>query len=74
MANKSSSKQSLNEDKAESTKPGINKIKKKSTKKSSSFVPASVGRSAVEAVKANSSKNIRGSSGLANTGTIISYD
>jgi hypothetical protein len=31
-------------------------------------------RSAVDAVKANSSRTVRGSSGLANTGTIISYD
>ena len=30
--------------------------------------------SAVDAVETNSSKDVRGSSGLANTGTIISYE
>ncbi len=47
---------------------------KKPIKKSSGFVPSSVGVSAVDAVMARSSKDVRGSSGLANTGTIISYD
>ena len=47
---------------------------KKITKKSSGIVPDAVGRSAVNQVKAGSSRDVRGSSGLANTGTIISYD
>lgn len=47
---------------------------KKPLKKSSALVAASMGRSAVDAVDAHSSKDVRGSSGLANTGTIISYD
>lgn len=69
-------------------KPGVNLIdkkdmknivpekvaEKKPLKKSSGFVASSVGRSAVDAVKPHSSKDVRGSSGLANTGTIISYD
>ncbi len=61
-------------------KDGLDKIKpaekkqKEQVKKSPGFVAASVGRSAVDAVKAHSSKDVRGSSGLANTGTIISYD
>ncbi len=50
------------------------KKQKKPLKKSSGFVASSVGRSAVDAVKPHSSRDIRGSSGLANTGTIISYD
>ncbi|MEO8772676.1 MAG: hypothetical protein ABI402_21450 [Ferruginibacter sp.] len=61
-------------------KDAVNKSKstenkqKNPAKKSSGFVAAAVGRSAVDAVKANSSKDVRGSSGLANTGTIISYE
>ncbi len=47
---------------------------KKPVKKSSGFVPSAVGASAVDAVKGRSSKDVRGSSGLADTGTIISYD
>ncbi len=43
-------------------------------KKSSGIVADAVGRSAVNKVKANSSRDVRGSNGLANTGTIISYD
>ncbi|MEO5593944.1 MAG: hypothetical protein ABIR15_03320 [Chitinophagaceae bacterium] len=43
-------------------------------KKSSVLVAASKGRSVVDAVNAHSSKDVRGSSGLSNTGTIISYD
>ncbi len=50
------------------------KKQKKPSKKSSALVAASMGHSAVDAVKAHSSKDVRGSSGLANTGTIISYD
>jgi hypothetical protein len=50
------------------------KKQKKPLKRSSALVAASMGRSAVDAVNARSSKDVRGSSGLANTGTIISYD
>ncbi|MCY7293525.1 MAG: hypothetical protein LH615_15215 [Ferruginibacter sp.] len=50
------------------------KKQKTVAKKSFGIVPDAVGRSAVNQVKANSSRNIRGSNGLANTGTIISYD
>ena len=50
------------------------KKQKKPMKKSSGFVPSAIGRSAVDAVNAHSSRDVRGSSGLANTGTIISYD
>lgn len=46
----------------------------KPLKKSSALLAASRGRSAVDAVNAHSSRDVRGSSGLANTGTIISYD
>ena len=66
--------------KTELKNDGINKGKpsekktKKVAKKSSALIAASAGRSAVDAVKAHSSKDVRGSSGLANTGTIISYD
>ena len=50
------------------------KKEKKPLKKSSALLIASKERSAVGAVKARSSRDVRGSSGLANTGTIISYD
>ncbi|MDQ6758134.1 MAG: hypothetical protein M3004_14525 [Bacteroidota bacterium] len=48
------------------------KIKKKIKSSTAAQINA-VERSAVGAVRANSSKTVRGSSGLANTGTIISY-
>lgn len=83
MANKTLLKKSTNE-----SKPSVNQVNKKKiapdkvavvkpktvAKKSSGIVADAVGRSAVNQVKATSSKNIRGASGLANTGTIISYD
>lgn len=88
MANKTVLKENLKPEDTKATKPGVNKIDKKNiapdkvahkkqkipTKKSSALVAASAGRSALDAVKANSSRDVRGSSGLANTGTIISYD
>ncbi len=84
MANKTV----LKKDNTKESKPNVNQVDKKSitpskvadknqktqSKKSSAFVAAAVGRSAVNQVKANSSRDVRGSSGLANTGTIISYD
>jgi hypothetical protein len=65
----------IDKNKKEDTAPdkAVNKIKKP-IKKSSLSQIESVERSAVDAVKAHSSKGVRGSSGLANTGTIISYD
>jgi hypothetical protein len=55
--------------------PGDKKVAgKKPLKKSSALLAASKGRSAMNAVDAHSSRDVRGSSGLANTGTIISYD
>jgi len=84
MANKTV----LKKDRTNDSKPTVNKVneqniepkkvadKKQKTqpKKSSGIVADAVGRSAVNQVKANSSRDVRGSSGLANTGTIISYD
>ena len=84
MANKTV----LKKDSTKETKPAVNQVsnkniapdkvpdKKQKTpiKKPSGIVAAAVGRSAVDAVKGNSSRDVRGSSGLANTGTIISYD
>ena len=75
-------------DSAKESKPSMNHVNKKNIapdkvadkrqktkpEKSSGNVAGAVGRSAVNQVKANSSKDVRGSSGLANTGTIISYD
>ena len=60
-------------------KPGVTPVDKKAVgkkpgKKSSALLAASKARSAVDGVGAHSSKDVRGSSGLANTGTIISYD
>ncbi|MEO7582166.1 MAG: hypothetical protein ABIS74_04180 [Ferruginibacter sp.] len=84
MANRTA----LKKDSAKDSTPSVNQVNKKNiapdkaaekkqktqSKKSSGIVPDAVGRSAVSQVKANSSKDVRGSSGLANTGTIISYD
>jgi hypothetical protein len=50
------------------------KKQKKPMKKSSGFVPSAIGRSAVDAVDARSSRDVRGSSGLADTGPVTSYD
>ena len=50
------------------------KKQKNALNKSSGIVADTVGRSAVDAVKGNSSGDVRGSSGLVNKGTIISYD
>lgn len=47
---------------------------KKSPKKSSALLAASKGRSAVDNVKAASVKDVRGSSGLTNTGPFVSYE
>ncbi len=47
---------------------------KKKKKHSSALLAASMGRSAVDWVHAHSSNTIRGRSGLANTGTIITYE
>ncbi|MEP6749719.1 MAG: hypothetical protein ABJB86_18420 [Bacteroidota bacterium] len=52
----------------------VEKKQKKTLKKSSALLAAAGERSVVNAVNAHSSKDVRGSSGLANTGTIISYD
>ena len=78
----------LRKDNTKDSKPSVNQVNKKSvapdkvadkkqktpSKKSSGIVADAVGRSAVNQVKANSSRDVRGSNGLANTGTIISYD
>jgi len=47
---------------------------KKPRKKVSALVAASKGRSAVNAVTANSSGDVRGTNGLANTGPVTSYE
>ena len=47
---------------------------KKTKKKSSALVAASKGRSAVNSAMANSSMDVRGSNGLANTGPVTSYE
>ena len=64
-------------DKSKKENPAPDKVAKKTKKplkKSSVSQIDAIERSAVDAVKANSSRTVRGSSGLANTGTIISYD
>ncbi len=47
---------------------------KKTSKKSSALLAASKGSSAVDNVKASSGKDVRGSSGLTNTGPFVSYE
>ena len=51
----------------------VNK-KVKPLKKSSALKAASMGRSAVSAVKGSSSSDVSGSSGLSNTGPVVSYE
>ena len=70
------SKPTVNEDNNKNIAPAkvADKNQKTRIRKPSGIVAAAVGRSAVNQVKATSSKDVRGSSGLANTGTIISYD
>jgi len=74
MANKTV----LKKESTKESKPSVKLINKKKQKtpqkKSSALLAGDVGRSAVNQVKANSSKDIKGSSGLANTGTNISYE
>jgi hypothetical protein len=88
MSNKTVLKENLKPEETKASKPGVNQIdkkniapdkvaekkQKKSPKKSSALLAGSMGRSAVDRVKTDSSRDVRGSSGLANTGTIISYD
>ena len=78
MPNKIAVKGDFKKNDIKSPKPVVSindkEKQKKITKKSSGIVPDAVGRSAVNQVKASSSRDVRGSSGLANTGTIISYD
>jgi hypothetical protein len=50
------------------------KKEEKSPKKSSALLAASKGRSAVDQVKARAGVDVRGSSGLTNTGPFVSYD
>ncbi len=61
-------------DKEQKEDIGADKIVKKPKKRSSVLQIDEVERSAVGAVKVDSSRDVRGSNGLANTGTIISYD
>ena len=84
MANKTI----LKKDSTKESKPSVDQNTKKNItpdkvadkkqktpiRKSSGIVAGAVGRSAIDAVKGNSSRDVRKSSGLANTGTIISYD
>ncbi len=84
MANKTV----LKKDSLKDSKPSVNQVNKKniapdevaekkkktSTKKSSALVAASVGRSAVNQVKANSSRDGRVSNGLENAWAVNSYD
>ena len=51
----------------------VNK-KVKPLRKSSALKAASMGRSAVNAVKGSSSSDVNGSSGLSNTGPVVSYE
>ncbi len=68
-------KQNSNQKKSvtQTDKKGNQSIKKTS-KKSSALLAASKGRSAVDQVKARSGEDVRGSSGLINTGPFVSYE
>jgi hypothetical protein len=88
MSNKTELKKNLKQDETKSTKSGVNQIgeeaekttpldkvaEKKSSKKSSALVAASLGRSAVDHAKPHSSGDVSGSSGLSNTGPFVSYE
>ena len=81
MSNKTALKDNLKSEKIKSNKPVVkitaNKVgetkQKKLPGKSSALVAASMGRSAVDHVKASSRGDMSGSSGLANTGPDTSY-
>ena len=60
------------DEKTPGTNP-VNKVKK-TAKKSSALRAALVGRSVTEQVKAVSSVDISGTSGLNNTGPVVSYE
>ena len=73
--NKSVVTQTGKEDKRKNVTEKIAEKKgKRPSKGSSAILAASMGRSAVDAVLPHSSRDVRGSSGLADTGTVISYD
>ena len=57
----------------ENSKSG-NGTGKKQKKNSSALIAASKGRSAVDSVKSSSNRDVRGSSGLSNTGPFVSYE
>lgn len=59
-------------DSLEKSDPANKKVKR--LRKSSALQAASMGRSAVNQEKASSSTDINGSSGLSNTGPVVSYD
>ena len=81
MSNKTALKDNLKSEKIKSNTPVVkitpNKVGEKKQKKlpgkSSALVAASLGRSAVDHVKASSRGDMSGSSGLANTGPNTSY-
>ncbi|MDQ2862580.1 MAG: hypothetical protein M3R50_02825 [Bacteroidota bacterium] len=78
----------LNKDEIKASNPDINQIdkenkenlapekvnEKKKKKHVSALVAASMGRSVLDHVKAHSSGNVSGSSGLENTGPDVSYE
>lgn len=64
----------IDKSKKENPEPEMAKKTKKPLKKSSVSQIDAIERSAVSAVNANSSRTMRGSSDIANTGTIISYE
>lgn len=68
---KSAAKQTDKKD-IENTTP--NKLPKKSEKSSHTSLAASKQHSAVDHVKPRSNKDVRGSSGLTNTGPFVSYE
>ena len=87
MSNKTALKNYLKSEEIKSNKPVANQVnekkitpdklgekkQKKLPGKSSALVAASLGRSAVDHVKASSRGDMSGSSGLANTGPNTSY-
>lgn len=54
--------------------PDKNAKKKSGAKKSSAVTAATMGRSAVDHMKPDASRDVRGSSGIANTGPFVSYE
>ena len=73
--NNSDANKSLDQTAADKSNEAANgKTSNEKDKKDSALLAASKGRSAVDHVMANSSGDVKGTNGLANTGPVTSYE